>query len=281
MRVLVTGSSGFIGRHCCSHLLSQGYDVCRILRRPSSERDLIGDVVNWPEGLAKLDFNDCSGVVHLATDTNTKGRTLEEFLEVNLVPVKILVGALQQKAPTVPLIFISSQSSHADAVNWYGRSKWQIEKFLENCGHPFVILRPALVCGNNAAGLAGQIKRLVGLSPVIPVIDGGKALIQLLDVQTLCLAIERVLSEPEKHLKSSYVLAEETISLRNWIKRLANLQKKSPILLYVPSGMVRLILRFITRVIPRFPIQESNLDGLLQVQVFDAEPSMKKLGLKV
>lgn len=45
-RILITGASGFTGRHACKHFASIGYEVVAVVRRPGSlEQDLVREVV--------------------------------------------------------------------------------------------------------------------------------------------------------------------------------------------------------------------------------------------
>ncbi|HWX35777.1 MAG TPA: NAD-dependent epimerase/dehydratase family protein, partial [Steroidobacteraceae bacterium] len=64
--VLVTGASGFVGRHLCPVLVREGWIVRRAVRRPSGSDDevvieTIGPTTEWSTALAEVD-----AVVHLA-----------------------------------------------------------------------------------------------------------------------------------------------------------------------------------------------------------------------
>ena len=65
MRIAVTGSTGFIGRHLCAHLRAGGHDVVPVVRGdgrgPDRSRGRPTTVVLAPDA-----FDDCDAVVHLA-----------------------------------------------------------------------------------------------------------------------------------------------------------------------------------------------------------------------
>jgi nucleoside-diphosphate-sugar epimerase len=279
MAIFITGSSGFIGSRLISVLEQRQMPVTRILREAAVMTDASGVTIEWPAGLAGLDLSGAKAIVHLATDAITQGRTESEYLRTNLEPVKLLISNLRRSAPNSLFVFISSQSARASAANWYGRSKWEIENYLKGTGHPYVIIRPALVYGDGCGGLAAKIEQLVLRSPVVPVIDGGRMCLQLISVTTLCEAIVKVIESPQELGGQVYELAEETVTLREWIQKIAGSAGKNPYMFSVPSSLIRLFLRSIRFVFPSFPITESNLDGLLAVRLFDSEPSMRRLEL--
>jgi uncharacterized protein (TIGR01777 family) len=66
MRVVVTGSSGLIGRALCSHLLGNGHEVVRVVRQPVRPDDL---VLQWNPQAGTIDASGLEGadaVIHLA-----------------------------------------------------------------------------------------------------------------------------------------------------------------------------------------------------------------------
>jgi uncharacterized protein len=66
MRVVVTGSSGLIGRALCSHLIGNGHHVVRVVRQPVRPGDL---ALHWDPEAGTIDASGLEGtdaVVHLA-----------------------------------------------------------------------------------------------------------------------------------------------------------------------------------------------------------------------
>ena len=60
MRVLITGATGFVGRHLSNHLERHGHKVLVVSRRPNVGYDW--DAASLAEGV-----DACDGVVHLAS----------------------------------------------------------------------------------------------------------------------------------------------------------------------------------------------------------------------
>jgi hypothetical protein len=111
------------------------------------------------------------------------------------------------------------------------------------------------------------------------VVDGGRRPLQLLRVSTLCDAIIRIVSSPERFANRTFTLAEETITLREWVARLAGESGRHPLLVPVPSSWIRGAIALMEAVSLTPPIDRANLDGFLGVRIVDAEPSMRELGL--
>lgn len=109
--VLVTGSSGFVGRNLCSVLLED--KELNVLRfdRENSQKDL-------EKYLEKADF-----IFHLAGINRPKEES--EFLEGNTFFTEQLLESLQKQNRQIPILFTSSIQAESD--NPYGKSKKQAE----------------------------------------------------------------------------------------------------------------------------------------------------------
>ncbi len=170
MIAVVTGSTGFIGRHLVDALLAKGVEVRALVRpeTPRSERD--ARIANWEADL--LDdrsvrespvWDGASQVFHLAGVT--KGRTLDQFRAGNVFPTANVLSALAARVGRAPrVVLVSSQAAagpaiSADApvresdrplpVEAYGRSKLQAEQAVIRYRDtlPITIVRPSSVYG--------------------------------------------------------------------------------------------------------------------------------------
>ncbi len=135
MRVLVTGSKGFIGRNLTVRLQEQGkYEILEIDRANSWE-----SVV---QALATADY-----VVHLAGINRPK--TEDEFGAGNVGFTQRLCAELERQGRSLPILFSSSIQAILD--NPYGRSKREAEEGIANyaqrTGAPAIIYRLPNVFG--------------------------------------------------------------------------------------------------------------------------------------
>jgi UDP-glucose 4-epimerase len=155
MRIIITGSAGFIGKYLEERLLTLGHDVVNIDLNgvPSidiCDRDRINDIFdNYRPDL----------VFHLAANTNVPLSVKDPVFDA-----RSLQGALNVIDKRVPLIFVSSSFVYGNTPNLptkevepfhlsapYGIVKKMIEIYLGFYGRvynlPFVIVRPATVYG--------------------------------------------------------------------------------------------------------------------------------------
>ncbi len=161
MRVLVTGVTGFIGRHVAKALQGQGHDVRGLVRPASSAPEgveaVVGDVTvpgSLPAALLEVD-----AVVHLAGVTQATRPVLYERVNtegtVHLaracvdagVPHLVYASSLSAQGPSAPGVPHVDPGDEAP-INDYGRSKLAAERWLADiAGLSVTVLRPCVVYG--------------------------------------------------------------------------------------------------------------------------------------
>lgn len=154
--VLLTGSSGFIGRETCLALEAKGWTVYRGVRCARNENEITLDL-DAPDFLCKLlSAKQIDTVVHLASRVGWDGASLAEQFMPNVAAVASLLAAT--KAWGSKFIFASAALVGAvdDAIDVgvqvipkhpYLQSKWLAEELVKASGVPFLILRIGGVYG--------------------------------------------------------------------------------------------------------------------------------------
>ena len=130
MKVLVTGSNGFIGKHMCLHLERQGFIVFKY------------DLDNTDEDL-KAFVNEADYIVHLAGIN--RPLTIEEFYDGNSNFTAKLVDFVKNSKKNTPIIMSSSIQASLD--NDYGKSKKMGEDYLLKSNLSVYVYRLANVFG--------------------------------------------------------------------------------------------------------------------------------------
>ena len=166
-RALVTGATGFIGRHLVARLVELGWEV-RCLTRPSSPTESLRElpvqfcsaVLESGEGLAAA-VDGCDYVFHLAGITATAD--LAEMYRVNAAGTWHLAAACARQPEPPALIYVSSlaaagtsparrwrgEAERARPISEYGRSKRGGEVAVSAWADrvPTSIVRPGIVFG--------------------------------------------------------------------------------------------------------------------------------------
>lgn len=141
-RILVTGSSGLIGKSICTELMRNGFDVVRFDKRESGEA--FGDVLNKDNVASAM--NNIQGVIHLAAvsrvvwgeqnpetcwETNVKG--LKNVLDVviGMNPRPWVLFASSREVYGQPDKYPVVESCPLKPVNIYGKSKVEGERLIE------------------------------------------------------------------------------------------------------------------------------------------------------
>ena len=175
MRVLVTGSEGFVGKVLISNLMDSGYEVEGIDRVKSSslsynlhKTDLKNEIL--------LDPSSFDLVVHCAAAKGDWDISDKEFYEDNVLATENLLNYVR-KCEVKKIIHFStvaiysrdvtdgSESTKIEPDSVYGQTKLDseilIRKYAEESGIPTVILRPSVIYGrNNFANMFNLIKQL-------------------------------------------------------------------------------------------------------------------------
>ena len=144
MRVLVTGSEGFIGKNLCQFLFKRGIEVEGY------------DIKNG--GHLNSNFNGLDAVIHLGANSSTTETDIQKIIEQNFEFSRIVYELCS--ANNVKFQYASSASVYGNSktfdedqfcspLNPYGFSKYMFDCWLLNKKHPYQGLRYFNVYGKN------------------------------------------------------------------------------------------------------------------------------------
>ncbi len=279
--ILVTGATGFIGRHLCAKLIELGNNVKIVIRRGKNYTNFpvpIKDVIalDWPYGIYEDVAKGQDFLIHCANSPETRNKKLAQ--DANFLSTKLLCKAAE-KSKTA-LIYISSQSANKDVKSLYAENKLASEEHIKDIfkGN-WTIIRPGMVYGQGSSGLFAKIQYLVDKYPVIPLINGGNQLIQPIHVLDLVEAITKIVKNQKKHNKKTYCLGDnEGIKLKDFLK-ISSVGKRR-LFVNFPSWLASGIISFVSQIAP-IPISSDNIQGLVSIKKMKTSDSLTALNLKL
>ena len=260
--VLVTGASGFVGKHLAPALARHGWIVRRAVRTPSGSADevvvdSIGPATDWQDALAGVD-----AVIHLAARVHHQNEehAIELYRDVN-IDGTLRLARCAAEVGVGRFIFVSTVLVHGRSNNGrapfreddtltprglYGMSKAAAEAGLRTQAQDgdmaITVIRPPLVYGSGAKGNFALLEKAVRLGIPFPfaAIHNRRA---FLYVENLTSFILNRLSAAEKKFDIFLVADEEQVSTPEFIKRLAKAAGSSPRLFPVPTSILSALLK--------------------------------------
>jgi nucleoside-diphosphate-sugar epimerase len=263
-RVLVTGSSGFIGRAVSSELAAAGHNVRAASRQPDRtpkqariewvELPDLQKEVDWSPLVAGMDV-----VVHLAAIAHRSEADAGDYVAVNQVATAGLAACCRSHA-VKRLIFMSSigvqTGSAADhvvteldeprPVTGYDRAKLAAEQEVRGSGIPFTILRPVIVYGPGAKANIALLMRIAALPLPLP-FGAFRNRRSLLAIENLVQAVELCLAGPQT-LNQTFIASDpEPIALSDMFAALREGAGRSPWLVSIPPVAVKALVTAVGR----------------------------------
>lgn len=281
MKVMVTGSNGFVGRRLVNRLIQEKHEVVSAVRFGSDSEFVVGDIgpdTYWCKGLEGVDV-----VLHLAAKVhvmkNADSLDQSEYSKVNTLGTLNL--ARQSVASGVKrFIFISTIKVNGEATQPdlpfrpgdvpapqgpYAVSKWEAEKGLlslsKATGLEVVIIRPPLVYGPGVRANFLSMLRLIGKGLPIPLKSTHNkrslvALDNLVDLITLCVSHERAKNQV-------FLVSDgEDLSTGELLIRAGRSMGKRALLIPFPTNVLSCLLKLIGK-----RDMASRLLGNLQVDI--------------
>lgn len=184
--ILVTGGTGFLGRHLLSELQNTGANIFALCRSRTAAQKL-------PAGVTPV-AGDCADLASIKQAVQAKdyvihlaallfGSTWQDYLAANGLAAQNLGQAIASESQCHRIVFVSSlaaagpcgqlpgraETSPVAPVSAYGWSKYLAEKILGSfAGQRLVVLRPPIIYGSGDKGLLPLFRSCakgIGLAP--------------------------------------------------------------------------------------------------------------------
>jgi uncharacterized protein YbjT (DUF2867 family) len=264
--LLITGATGYIGRHLVARLVAQGErprclvrDINRSKRLlPAEKVELVQGATTSPDSLAAA-VRGADTIVHAAFLTaDRKQSTGNEYEKTNVQGTANLIKAAK-KAGVKRIIEISGLGTKPDKPGSYMQGRYLAEKMLKESGLDWTIIQPSILFGKNAPFIKGLVD-LIRTSPVVPLIGGGKIMFQPIYVEDVVTVIIKVLQDPAGTTNRTYTIGGPAYySFTQIIDVLLKTMHKQRIKVLAPTPLVGMGAAVMEAVLPKPPLTKAAM----------------------
>lgn len=242
MKVVIFGGSGFIGQYIVKQLAQQGHVVKIFSRHNTHNLKVCGDVgqIVCVEGnilneqlIEKhlIGMDVAINLVGILSENNTN-----QFNSIHNIAAKN-IAKYAQTLGLKQLIHFSALTTSNNSK--YSKSKLAGEEAVKKEFPNVVIIRPSVVFGNEDK-FFHMFAKLITISPFMPLIGGGKALMQPVYAGDIAKFVHCIIAQKLKN-KVYNVVGPKSYSFKELIQLIIKIINRSCILLYIPFSISKLI----------------------------------------
>jgi nucleoside-diphosphate-sugar epimerase len=225
MNILITGATGFIGKHLTA-ALSKTYSVRCLVRKTSDIKELrdlnvdlvYGDLLDKNSLAPALDKIDL--VYHLAGEVYSRKK--EDYYRGNVLATQNLLETCNEKG-TKKIIFLSSvgvykpattktlltEESECEPITYYGKTKLDAEALIKKYGIPWVIVRAPVIYGPHQKSVLNRFFLDAINKRRVLIFGSGDNLRSLCFIDNLVEGLVLLANNPDVHEKM-YILSDSS-----------------------------------------------------------------------
>lgn len=282
MRVLVTGATGFVGRHVTTALLKDGNSVKCLVRDPGG--DAAHSLKELGAGCVPGDVMDAASLNAAAVETDaiihlvgiiyeSPGAT---FAQVHGQGTRNALAA-GAAAGVSRFIYMSALGAGPDAVSAYLQSKWDCEEAVRQSGLPGTIFRPSIIYGAGGEFIHMLISQ-VKIMPLVPIVGNGRYRLQPVTATDVAGAITASLTRPAAAGKTYELGGPDPLMYSEMVDILIQVMNKWRLKLYLPLSLMRLVAFTMEKTRRQPMITRDQLKMLVVDNVCDISEARQDLG---
>lgn len=295
MKILITGSEGYIGQNLKKYLIKKGFSVYGLDKNSKLYKCNIMDSKNLLKILKKI---KPSVVVHLAARTDLKGRYIEDYKE-NIEGTQNIIEACNNSKSVKKVIFASTMLVHDvrkknffkrksfNPLTKYGESKAIMEKNIKKSKKNFsyCIIRPTTIWGEKMNNHMKLFLKLIKLGLYFNINYKKPILKSYGQVTNSCYQISKLINAKNKLIDSKifYICDYNPIEMNNWSDQISlKIRKKRNIKIsYNLIKFFAIIGDLFVRIgLKNFPIQTFRLRNILTGYYVENE-NLRKIANKL
>ena len=271
--ILVTGASGFVGRHLLPSLLTAGHRVVAMVRTPTAGEMVVGALPTAPQADVEIRIGDVTrpetlapamagvdAVVHLVAIPRDFNGGADMRL-VNTEGTRAVVAAMKD-AGVRRLVHMGAMGVVDDPKLHYASSKAKAEALVYDSALGWTILKPSLQFGEGD-GFFNIIAGLVRISPgVIPVPGNGSSRFQPIHVDDVAAVVVRAIDDPTSIGGTFELGGPRYWTYREITREVLRAMEKRRAIVPMPVALIRLVAGTAERVHIPFAVATDQLRQL-------------------
>ena len=261
--ILVTGGSGFVGSHVVRRLHESGTEVRAMIRDRSKAPafqglEVVGADLTQPESLGPA-VSGVDVIIHAAAITADRKEPYRgAYDRINRVGTANLVAAAKA-AGVGRLVVMSGLGTKPAPAGTYMATRWGLEQAVRDGGIPFVVLQPSVLFGDRAEFIAA-LARLIRVSPVVPLIGGGKVRFQPLWIEDLVTCLIKAVDADQLIGEAIPLGGSEYATFKEVIQTICEAMSMRRLLVPLPLSVARVQASVMTALLPHPPLTPGALE---------------------
>jgi len=264
--ILITGATGYTGRHLASRLAAQGQRPRCLVRDtqraaailPADKAEFVQGNTTQPASLG-VAMQGVDTVVHAAFLTADRKQSVDNhYQETNVQGTANVIKAAQD-AGVKRIIEMSGLGTKPDKPGSYMQGRYLAEKMLKESGLDWTIIQPSVLFGKDAPFIKG-LSDLIRTAPVVPLIGGGNIMFQPIYVEDVVTVVIKVLEDPARTTGKTYTIGgPEYYSFTQIIDALLHAMHKTRIKVYAPMPLVGIGAALMESVLAKPPLTSAAM----------------------
>lgn len=263
MKILITGSNGFLGQYLCQFLAEKNYSILAQTRKAQTFALPNISNINFDlnDNLHNIDLSQveviihCAGRAHIMNETSTS--PLDAYRQTNVQGTLNLAKKAVQSG-VKRFIYLSSIKVNGEETREtpfkpddlfksndpYGVSKYEAEQELlelaKNAKLEVVIIRPVLIYGPHVKANFKNMINLANKKIPLPIgcLDNKRSIVSVYNLADL---IEVCLTHPNAKNEIFLVSDQDDISVKQLFEKLAHYQNNKLMILPIPKKLISLL----------------------------------------
>jgi NADH dehydrogenase len=280
MLIAVTGGTGFVGRAVVSELLGRGHEV-RILARkapakpPGDNLSYYKGSVVTGEGLDPF-VKGADAVIHLVGIIREAGTNTFDAVH-SRGTMRVVETALRHNVQRY--VHMSALGTRENAVSTYHQTKWAGEEAVRASGLAWTIFRPSIIFGQGDEFI-NMLAGVMRLSPVMPVIGGGKNLMQPVAVSDVAASFRSAVESMEHRSRIYELGGPDVLDFKTILKTTAKVIGIKRIFIPFPMFLIKPPVTVLQAMGLPLPVTTDQLSMLSEDNIRKGGDPVEDLGIE-